>query len=45
MKLQFAGDRKSKIVALGMFLRKIFGKHFIRVIPWDGYKSWISVYK
>jgi len=37
--LVFSGDRASKTHKLGLFLKKIFGKRFIKTALWDGYPS------
>jgi hypothetical protein len=39
MKIVFSGDRKSKVISIGYFLRKLFGKKHIEIALWDGYKS------
>ncbi|MCK4454509.1 hypothetical protein KAU51_04205 [Candidatus Parcubacteria bacterium] len=38
MKIVFWGDRSSKTIRLGWFLRKYF-KNTIVIMVWDGYKS------
>lgn len=40
MKIVFSGDRKSKGVRFGYFLKKIFPKNIV-ISGWDGYKTHI----
>jgi hypothetical protein len=41
MKILFHGDRASFTVKAGRFLQRIFGKSFLAISLWDGYKSQI----
>jgi hypothetical protein len=43
MKIVFSGDRKSRIISIGWFLRKIFSKKYIEIALWDGYKSRVYI--
>jgi len=45
MKIVFRGDRNSKTIKVAWFLRKVFGKKFIKIIGWDGYPSHINLEK
>lgn len=43
MKLVFNGDRSSKMVKLGKFIRRIFPK-LVSIGLWDGYHSWFEIH-
>jgi hypothetical protein len=45
MTIVFSGDRRSKTISIGYFLRKLFGKKHIEISLWDGYKSRVYVKK
>ena len=42
MYIKFVGDRKSKIIFIALFLKKIF-KGFIRIEYWDSYCSRVLI--
>ena len=39
MKIVFSGDRNSKTILFGEFIRKILTKKYTKIMLWDGYKS------
>ena len=42
MKLLFEGDRRSKTIKVGRFLKKYLPR-IVKVAPWDGYRSRIVI--
>jgi len=45
MKIIFSGDRLSKTIRIGRFLRRLFGKKHIGIMLWDFYPSKIYLKK
>jgi hypothetical protein len=43
MKIKFCGDRKSRTVRVGCWLRRAIGRRFVLISLWDGYKSWVEI--